>query len=79
MTDIEEIWLKAQYDIDVIKPLDQISRWNLDNEHQIGTAILVDFEGKPGHIRQSAFIGISYSKWDGRFFDKLLIGLTLSY
>ncbi|MFL2467097.1 MAG: hypothetical protein ACJ0G6_04635 [Candidatus Pseudothioglobus sp.] len=63
--------LKPQYDIDVIKPLDQISRWNLDNEHQIGTAILVDFEGKPGHIRQSAFIGISYSKWDGRFFDKL--------
>ena len=71
ITTSQKVFLDENAGIKLLHQLYDIPRWNLDDDHPTGVAIILDIEGSSSNIRELAFVGVSYSKRDGRIYQKL--------
>jgi hypothetical protein len=71
MPNNEKMTLEKKYGVKIIRPIYDIKRWNLDDNHPTGIAIILDIEGSLNNIRELAFVGVSYSKHDGKLYQLL--------
>jgi hypothetical protein len=71
MTASHQQFLKENPDVKLLHQLFDIPRWYEDDDHPKGVAIILDIEGSINNIRELAFVGVSYSKRDGKLYELL--------
>jgi len=71
MTASQNQFLEENPGVKLLHQLYDIPRWNLEDGHPKGVAIILDIEGSLGNIRELAFVGVSYSKRDGKLYELL--------
>ena len=71
ITTNQQEFLEENPGVKLLHQLYDIPRWNLDDDHPKGVAIILDIEGSLNNIRELAFVGVSYSKRDGKLYELL--------